>query len=351
VIGIILLAGFMITIESLGEGTKPITSATNLKDAFLRIAGNFSSLESSTQTFRVEALPSILLTLSIGLSLFAFFFAGKFAFADYHHRLALNAVSGNQGITAYNELINAEKLNPYSDLYRIDLAQVNFALANAIAQSKAPTEASPAGSLTDTDKQNIQVLLQQSITEGRTAVTLSPSSAVDWEILALLYRQIAGVAQNALVFSLDSYGKAIFQDPLNPLLRLSVGGTYYAIKNYDLAIRFFTDSINLKPDFANGYYNLSVALRDKGDLNTAQAVAEKVLTLVEKNSPDYKIASDYLNDLKAKINPPTPEQPPAAETTGALQNKGLPKVVNVGQPPEKIATPPAVPKPSPTPTP
>ncbi len=306
---------------------------------------------SSEETFKIEAVPSVLLTIAIALTLSVAFFGAKFVLADYHHRLALNAISQNNGVLAYNELVAAEKLNPQSDLYRTDIAQVNFALANAIAQAKAPTEASPTGSLTDQDKQNIQVLLQQSINEGRTAVALSPRSAVNWEILASLYRQIAGVAQNALVFALDAYGRAIFQDPLNPLLRLNVGGTYYAIKNYDLAIRFFTDSINLKPDFANGYYNLSVALRDKGDLNSALLAAQKVVELVDKNSPDYKVATDYLNDLKNKVSPPTPEQPPAAQTTGALQQKELPKVLDVGTPPEKIATPEAVKKPSPTPRP
>src|SRR3989344_491892 len=255
VFGLIILAAFMVSI--LPAATSPKSWAS-----LLQIARNVSSGKPGEETIKVDALPSILLTASLGMVLFAFFFAGKAVLADYHHRVALNAIAQNQGVVAYNELVIAEKLNPVNDLYRIDLAQTNFALANAIAQAKAPTEASPAGFLTDVDKQNIQVLLQQSINEARTATTLSPRSAINWEILGLLYRQISGVAENALVFSLDSYGKAIFQDPLNPNLRLNVGGVYYAIKNYDLAIRFFNDAINLKPDYANGYYNLSVALRD-----------------------------------------------------------------------------------------
>lgn len=343
VVGLLILACFYILNLSHDGTYRPFSSISSIKDAFRS--------DASTQTLAIDTLPSVLLTVFLAVVLSAFYFGGKFTLADYHHRKALNAVASNQGLIAYNELVTAEKLNPYSDLYHTDLAQTNFALANAIALSKGPTEASPAGSFTDQDKQNIQILLQQSINEGKIATTLSPRSALNWEILGLLYRQIAGVAQNALVFSLDSYGKAIFQDPLNPQLRLSVGGIYYAVKNYDLAIRFFTDSINLKPDFANGYYNLSVALRDKGDLINAQAAAEKVITLVEAGSEDYKIATAYLEDLKSKINPPTPAEPPAAGTSGALQNEKLPKVVNVGKPPENIATPPAVKKPNSTPEP
>ncbi len=342
VIGLLILASFMAVNSSDQSQT---WNRDNIKNILMQLSATSSSLE----TIRIEALPSILLVIISGLALTGLFFGGKFVLADYYHRQALNSVAQNQLVNAYNHLVAAEKLNPVSDLYRTDLAQTNFAIANAIASSKAPSETSPSGSLTAEDQQNIQVLLQQSINEGRTATTLSPRSAINWEILGLLYRQIAGVAQNALVFSLDSYGRAIFQDPLNPLLRLSVGGTYYAIQNYDLAIRFFTDSINLKPDFANGYYNLSVALRDKGDLGSAQAAAEKALALVEQDSEDYQLAQNYLNELKTKSGQTT--EPPAAKTTGELQKENLPDVVDVGNPPEKIATPAAVKKPSPTPSP
>lgn len=340
VAGILILASFMALnlSENLQRGRE--SGERDLKSVFLKIAG-LSTADASSETIRIDALPGVLLTAALALVLSAGFFGGKIVLADFHHRLALNAVAENNGIAAYNELIAAEKLNPWSDLYRTDLAQTNFALANAIASAKGPTETSPGGTLTDQDKQNIQVLLQQSINEGRTAVTLSPKSALNWEILAMLYRQISGVAQNALLFSLDSYGRAIQQDPLNPQLRINVGGVYYAVQNYDMAIRFFTDAVNLKPDYANGYYNLSVALRDKGDLASAQTTAEKALTLVDSASPDYKTANDYLSDLKNKIA--SPAQPPAAEEGGALQEKGLPKVIDLPKP-EKIATPEAIKK-------
>lgn len=347
IIGLIVLASFVVVNIQRGSHNLDRNNGTDFKSTFLRIAANVTGTDSS-QEIRVDALPGVLLVISLALVGFTGFFGVKMALADYHHRLALNAVSQNNGITAYNELVTAEKLNPYNDLYRTDLAQTNFALANAIASAKGPTEASPAGSLTDQDKQNIQVLLSQSISEARTAVALSPKSVVNWEILAALYKQISGVAQNALLFSLDSYGRAIMQDPLNPNLRVNVGGVYYAIQNYDMAIRFFTDAINLKSDFANGYFNLSVALRDKGDLAGAQQTAEKLLTLLPADSPDYKTINDYIADLKSKTENLT--QPPAAQADGALQQEELPKVMDLPKP-EKIATPAAIKKPAVSPSP
>jgi O-antigen ligase/Tfp pilus assembly protein PilF len=295
-----------------------------------------------------DALPFILFIPIAVLILYVFWNTFLIVRGDYHHRLALNAAS-QRGIDTYNNLVQAERLNPRVDLYRIDLAQTNFALANAIAAQKGPSESSPGGSLTDQDRRTIQQLLSQSINEGRAAVALSPNSSRNWEVLAAIYRQISGVAQNSLAFSLDAYGRAIQKDPLNPLLRLNVGGIYYAARNYDLAIRFFSDAANLKPDYANAYFNLSVALRDKGDLRNAQAAAEQVVRILQAdtNSPDYKTASDYLSDLKARISTGSAQQAggtaPAAQQTSPLQNDQLPDDLDaeLGNTPQ-AATPAAV---------
>lgn len=263
--------------------------------------------------------------------------------ADIAHRNALNNVSVDP-VATYNYLVEAENLNPNVDLYRVDLAQTNFALANAIAAAKAPTEASPSGSLTDQDRTQIETLIQQSIREGQVATLLSPRNAINYETLANIYRQIAGIAQDALTFSLNAYGQAISLDPANPLLRLSVGGVYYINKNYDLAIRFFSDAVNLKPDFANAYFNLSIALRDKGDLASAQQVAERLVAILQKDTgnPDYKLASDYLADLKARIATGSASQsqitPPAAENNSAVTPESVNSKLDLGTAP-KEATP------------
>jgi len=260
--------------------------------------------------------------------------------ADYYHRLALSQANKNGALT-YQYLQKAESLNPLVDSYRVDMAQTNFSLANIIAIQKGPTKDNPQGSLTDKDKQTIQTLLSQAINEGRASVILSPRSSRNWEILASVYRNITGVANNALTFALDAYGKAIQLDPMNPALRLAVGEIYYSIKNYDLAIRFFTDAVNLKPDYNNAYYDLAIAYREKGDFANAQLIAQQSLTLINKGTDpkDYKIVSDLITDLKARIV----SQQNASET--GLKNKNLSNVgVSSLNNPPQISTPSAVKK-------
>ncbi len=295
-----------------------------------------------------DVLPIIVFIPIAILTLVGLWQTYRVASADVYHRLGLNSIS-ERGLQAYDYLRAAETLNPVIDVYRTDMAQTNFLIANAIATAKAPSEASPGGSLTDQDKANIQQFLSQAINESRAAVTISPRSAQNWEILASIYRQITGVAENALQFSLDGYGRAIALDPYNPLLRLNVGGLYYSIRNYDMAIRFFDDAVNLKPDYANAYYNLSIALRDKGNLKEAEAVGERTVQLLQTDTenPDYKVAAEYLKDLKARIATGSAQnsgiQAPAGSQNGALQNDSLPEVpLEQLENEPQVATPPAV---------
>lgn len=275
---------------------------------------------STTDDKQFDLLPVIVFVVFLVAAAPVLFTTYNTMMADYYHRQAL-LQAGTSGRATYSNLQKAETLNPYIDLYRVDMAQTNFALANAIATSKGPTKDNPKGSLTDTDRRTIQTLLSQAINEGRVAVALSPQSARNWEVLAAIYRNITGVAQNALTFSLDAYGRAIQRDPLNPNLRISVGGIYYQAKNYDLAIRFFSDAANLKPDNANAYFNLAIALRDKGDLNNAKVVADQAVTLLSKNkdSQDYKIATALQKELNDKISKnPSPTES-GATVTGQQQ--------------------------------
>ena len=274
--------------------------------------------------------------------------------ADYYHRQALLTANANGALT-YQYLQKAESLNPQVDLYRVDMAQTNFALANAIAAKAKPAKSGKGLALSTQDRQTIQTLLSQAINEGRVSVALSPRSARNWEVLASIYRNISGVAQNALAFSLSTYSQSIQLDPVNPTLRLNVGGIYYITKNYDQAIRFFTDAANLKPDYANAYYNLSIAYRDKGDIQDAYVVASQTVSLLQKNpnTPDYKVAVKLVADLKKKLasanatqqQQASAQQATAGQTNSALQNPDLPKVSNLDNPPSVTPAPSVQPNP------
>ena len=314
---------------------------------------------------KFDLFPVIIFILFLVAAVPFMTFVFKATAADYYHRQALNQ-SAKNGTLTYKYLQRAETLNPNISLYRIDMAQTNFALANALAVQKGPTEENPQGTLTDQEKQTIQTLLSQAINEGRVAVALNPRSAANWEVLGSIYRNITGVAQNALEFSLASYGQAIQRDPANPALRLSVGGIYYAGQNYPLASRFFSDAANLKADYPNAYYNLAITLRDSNDLTNSVLVAQQLVNMLnkDKNSADYKTAVTLHADLKSRLEnqekqQKAQQQAPAAQAESALQNPNLPNVTTLTNPPKVSPAPTVKPNPntnlpsaaSPTPTP
>jgi tetratricopeptide (TPR) repeat protein len=294
---------------------------------------------STSHSQQFDLLPVVIFIIFLVGAVTLLFKLSTIVSADYYHRLALSQANKNGALT-YQYLQKAESLNPLVDSYRVDMAQTNFSLANIIAIQKGPTKDNPQGSLTDKDKQTIQTLLSQAINEGRASVILSPRSSRNWEILASVYKNITGVANNALTFALDAYGKAVQIDPMNPALRLAVGEVYYSIKNYDLAIRFFTDAVNLKPDYTNAYYDLAIAYREKGDFSNAQLIAEQSLTLIKKETDpkDYKIVSDLIADLKSK----NVSQQNASQT-GLKNNLSGVDVANLKNPPT-VSTPSAVKK-------
>jgi len=290
-------------------------------------------------------LGKILLGISLVFAGFGIYGAGRVWLADYYFRQSLKAFVQNRGLDVYNLQIKAISLNPWAENYRLSYSQTNFGLANALASN--PKE----GKLTDQDRQNISQLLSQAIREAKVAISLSPQKVTHWENLASLYQALINVAQDAESWAASSYLQAISLDPTNPILRVNLGGIFYALKNYDEAVRQFSLAVNLKPDYANAHYNLAAALKEKGQTAEAVRELEQTLSLVEFNSNDFKKVSQELEELKAKL----PKEQKAASPSGQLETLTPPATPPAGlKPPIELpetAAPPVSSSPTPTPTP
>jgi tetratricopeptide (TPR) repeat protein len=259
-----------------------------------------------------------------------FYFVGRTYAAEVYFRNSLRAFANNAGNDAYNNQIKAITLNPYNDVYRIAYSQTNLALANSLA-------AKP--DLTDQDRQNITVLVQQAIMEAKAAVNLNQNKVTNWENLAGIYRQLLNFAQGADQWAITALSQAIKLDPNNPNLKLNLGGIYYALNNYDEAIRFFQQAIDVKPNFANGYYNLAATYREKGDFQKAHDAMQTTLNLVPSNSEDYNKARSELDDLAKKI----PAQEATKEAELKTQSQSIPTQEPLIEPqpyPSAVITPP-----------
>ncbi len=233
-----------------------------------------------------------------------FFFGGRVILAEARYKIALEQLARNQGKETYNTLREAINLNPSVDRYHATYAQINLALAQSITSKE---------DLTENDRQTIAQLIQQAIREAKTTATLNRSRASNWELLANVYRAIMPFAEGADEFATQAMQQAVALDPINPSLRIALGGIYFALGNYDEAAEAFRLATLAKADHANAHYNLAATYREKGELDKAIQELTVALSLVNKDSPDYQLAKNELEALEQKKA--TPESQEGEELT------------------------------------
>lgn len=246
-------------------------------------------------------VPAVILTLPVlVLVIFVSFRAFQFFAAEYRFKTALDAIARNEGLNSYNLLRETVTQNPFVDRYRARYSQVNLALANNLA-SQASQALGEGEQISDSDRQQIAQLVQQAIREARAAVTLNPTRAANWELLGRTYQAIIPLANGADTFAAQSFANAVSLDPINPNLRIALGGMFYAAGDYQNAINIFGLAVRTKPDLANAHYNLAFALKEAGQLERARESLQTVLALVDRDSNDYEIARQALEDLESLI--------------------------------------------------
>ncbi len=264
--------------------------------------------------------------------------------AEATFKNAFDALNKNDGKATYELLQSAIQQNPLVDRYHASYAQINLALARSIIGDKQSL-ASDAGkkTLTDDEKNSVSQLIQQAVREGQNTVALNQERSGNWEVLARIYQSIMPMAKDADSFAIQAYNQTIALDPINPNLRIALGGIYYSLSQWDNAIATFSVAIAAKPDLANSHYNLAVAYREKGDIDNAIKEMQAVLQLVPQNSQDYTLAKTELENLQKK-------SASAKATAGQRQGESLTAPQASGNPainPQltlpRDATPPAAP--------
>lgn len=211
--------------------------------------------------------------------------------AEVFFKKSQDGFAKNDAKQIYDNQKLAIENNPYIEKFRTNFAQTNLLIANRIASKKKED-------ITDEDRQNITYAIQDAIGHAKEIVKLNPAKSNNWESLAYVYRNILNVAQGADSWTIAAYQRAIVADPNNPTLRLNLGGVYYSLGNFDEAIKFFQQAIELKPDWANAHYNLSHAYIEKKEYLKAAQELQGVMTLVNPKSDDYKKTQAELEEVK-----------------------------------------------------
>lgn len=239
-------------------------------------------------------LAAILIGLvALGGLLYVGYFGGKIYVADVYYRKALT-VFANKGKykDVIDHLIRAISLNPKSDFYRMDYAQISLSLMEQVVGKKE---------LTDEDKKDVSTLVQVAIEQGKAAVSLNPTRSGNWAALGRIYRTIMPIVKGADEWTIASFRQAVSLEPTNPNLRLNLGAVFYSLQQYDFAISNFELAVAAKPDLANAHYNLAIALREAGKIERASVEMQQTVSLLKEGTRDYDLAKEELEKLNKQV--------------------------------------------------
>lgn len=266
-----------------------------------------------------EIVPAYALLVLAGMITIggATFLLGKTYMSEYMFQQSL---ATNNLKSVYEKMRTAVAHNPYNERIRTNFAQVNLLIANTVA-GRATKNEKGEPQLSEQDRQTISQAIQASISEAKAVVSLNSSKATNWELLATVYRSIAGVVQGADTWTVSAYQRAIVLDPQNPVYRVALGGVLYGFKQYDDSSRLFEQAVSLKPEWPNAQYNYAWSMYQKGDFKKAAAAMQNTVSLLNptKDAADYKKATADLEEFKKKV--PAEPQPDKTAQTDAEQQK------------------------------
>lgn len=202
----------------------------------------------------------------------------------------------------------ASELNPYYSDYFTYLSQNSYLVGTTLSQKENSTP----------DEQKLaQSYIEQSIDYLNKAIAVDPDMALNYSLIASVYRNNYDKIQNADNLSIENYEKAISLDPTNPRTYVDFGALYYRLKNFKKAEDLYKQAIDMKSDYTNAYYNLAYALSQQKKYQEALVAIEKVLSLVPPNTPDFEKATKDKELLTKSLTPTPAEKPKLAEIIDA----------------------------------
>ena len=253
-------------------------------------------------------IPALVVTLAIS---YTSFLSVK---AEVSYQESINAAAGNNAADTRDKLVSAIDTFSYRDIYHRTLSLVNLRIAQEISTQDNQTQQGT---------QNIQLLVQESINQGKiasgyqnpTTFGTSSQNVVNWESLASVYSALVGVANGADNHAINTYVGAIERQPKNPLLFEALGNVYLKLNRTDEAVRTLETAVSLKPDLASSRYSLAQAYKQaEGRDGDAASQLQQALNNLDENSQNRERIKNELDELNKTLQNSSTASPSASQT-------------------------------------
>ena len=131
------------------------------------------------------------------------------------------------------------------------------------------------------------------ITYYKNAITIDSNKINAYYNLGLYYQN-----NDYLNEAIDTYKDIIAKDSLFPNSYYNIGYIYLELlKVTDMAVPYFSKSINVKPDYKEAYFNRALCFEEVGNIMQAQVDYKKALEI----DPNYQLAIEALNRVEQTI--------------------------------------------------
>lgn len=243
------------------------------------------------------------------------------------------AMVENNGVEVYEQHQKAVQMNPYIDGYRRQYALTNLLVATALAEKQ---------DLSQAEQTQVVQLLQQGVREARAAALLDPTDTQNHQVLARIYQNMIGLAEGADQWTQQAYVSAINYSPTDPALRVALGGLFLQLEQPQSALNLFNQAAELKPDYANAYYNGANVLVQLEQYLAADAAYQTLLQILPPDSEQYAQVMQERDAIKDEVEAALAAQQQAqqaANPNAAPQEQEAPaqpnlteEIINQGEP-------------------
>lgn len=251
----------------------------------ISIQKNLQQLEKKPSNWLITLVNVIFLGGVFYLS----FLVGK-AYASFYRLQQANiALANNDAVGVYDNQRIARELNPYIDSIQSSYAFTNMQIALALSEKT---------DITDEEKEQASILIQQALDSARNATVLEPNNSQNWLILAQIYRNLIGSIEGADQWTVNSFVRAIESNPNDPFLRIELAILLANQNQVQEAGNILQQAIEIKPDIPTGYYQLAQLFVANNNYLQAQQLLQRTLSLLPVDSDDYIAVSKQLEEVE-----------------------------------------------------